>query len=240
MFDVGFWELALISVVALIIIGPERLPDAARVAGLWIGKGRRMLREVKADINRELREQNVADLGALKQDIQSAGEQIKGATEQIHESVDANGIGDSLRDSFKEASPLSGESQAEAERENIPDAGKTDATPARETTPTPAVAGNGNGNTTATATDNTTTATNYYIYENRQSGQSHRAVLHAGACGHCRQGRGRTSGYRPKNIQWHGPFSTLADARREQGGMPVVVRKECRCVSRASATSGGA
>ena len=234
MFDVGFWELALISVVALIIIGPERLPDAARVAGLWVGKGRRMLREVKADINRELREQNVADLGALKQDIQSAGEQIKGATEQIHESVDANGIGDSLRDSFKEASPLSGESQAEAGRENVPDAGKTDATPAGETTPTPA-AGNGN----PTATDNTTPP-NYYIYENRQSGQSHRAVLHAGACGHCRQGRGRTSGYRPKNIQWHGPFSTLADARREQRGMPVAVRKECRCVSRASATSGGA
>ena len=233
MFDVGFWELALISVVALIIIGPERLPDAARVAGLWVGKGRRMLREVKADINRELREQNVADLGALKQDIQSAGEQIKGATEQIHESVDANGIGDSLRDSFKEASPLSGESQTEAERENASDAGKTDDAPAGETTP--AVAGSGN----TTATDNTTPP-NYYIYENRQSGQSHRAVLHAGACGHCRQGRGRTSGYRPKNIQWHGPFPTLADARREQRGMPVTVRKECRCVSRASATSGGA
>ena len=232
MFDVGFWELALISVVALIIIGPERLPDAARVAGLWVGKGRRMLREVKADINRELREQNVADLGALKQDIQSAGEQIKGATEQIHESVDANGIGDSLRDSFKEASPLSGESQTEAERENAPDASKTDDAPAGETTPTLAVA----------ATDNATATAppNYYIYENRQSGQSHRAVLHAGACGHCRQGRGRTSGYRPKNIQWHGPFPTLADARREQGGMPVAVRKECRCVSRASAASGGA
>ncbi|MEW8587286.1 MAG: twin-arginine translocase TatA/TatE family subunit, partial [Candidatus Thiodiazotropha sp.] len=40
MFDVGFWELTIIALVALIVIGPERLPKVARTAGLWLGRGR--------------------------------------------------------------------------------------------------------------------------------------------------------------------------------------------------------
>lgn len=55
MFDVGFWELVLIAVVALLVVGPERLPGLARTAGLWLGKGRRFLSSVKADIDRELK-----------------------------------------------------------------------------------------------------------------------------------------------------------------------------------------
>lgn len=55
MFDVGFWELSLIFVVALIVLGPERLPRAARTVGLWVGKARQVLSTVKADIDRELK-----------------------------------------------------------------------------------------------------------------------------------------------------------------------------------------
>ncbi len=55
MFDIGFWELALIFVVALLVLGPERLPRAARTVGLWIGKARQILSSVKSDIDRELR-----------------------------------------------------------------------------------------------------------------------------------------------------------------------------------------
>lgn len=54
MFDIGFWELCLIAIVALLILGPERLPIAARTAGLWIGKARRMIGSVKSEIDREL------------------------------------------------------------------------------------------------------------------------------------------------------------------------------------------
>lgn len=54
MFDVGFWELVMIGVVALLVIGPERLPRVARTVGLWVGRARRMLASVKADIDREL------------------------------------------------------------------------------------------------------------------------------------------------------------------------------------------
>ncbi len=55
MFDIGFFELLLISVVALLVIGPERLPKVARTAGLWLGRGRQMLSSVKADIEKELK-----------------------------------------------------------------------------------------------------------------------------------------------------------------------------------------
>lgn len=55
MFDIGFWELALIGVVALLVIGPERLPKVARTAGLWFGKARHFIGSVKADIEKELR-----------------------------------------------------------------------------------------------------------------------------------------------------------------------------------------
>lgn len=55
MFDVGFWELAVIMVVALLVIGPERLPRVARTLGLWLGRARSAFNSVKADIDRELR-----------------------------------------------------------------------------------------------------------------------------------------------------------------------------------------
>ncbi len=54
MFDIGFWELAIISVVALLVIGPERLPRVARTTGLWLGRARRFVSSVKADIDREV------------------------------------------------------------------------------------------------------------------------------------------------------------------------------------------
>jgi sec-independent protein translocase protein TatB len=54
MFDIGFMELLLISIVSLIVIGPERLPGAIRTATLWIGRAKRSFNNVKADIEREM------------------------------------------------------------------------------------------------------------------------------------------------------------------------------------------
>ena len=53
-FDVGFFELMLIGVVALLVVGPERLPMLARTAGKWLGKGKQMISSVKADIAQEM------------------------------------------------------------------------------------------------------------------------------------------------------------------------------------------
>ena len=54
MFDVGFWELVFIAIIALLVVGPERLPKIARTAGLWLGKMRGFVSSVKRDIDHEL------------------------------------------------------------------------------------------------------------------------------------------------------------------------------------------
>ena len=54
MFDIGFSELMVIAVVALVVLGPERLPKVARTAGHLFGRLQRYVNDVKADINREI------------------------------------------------------------------------------------------------------------------------------------------------------------------------------------------
>lgn len=55
MFDIGFWELVIIGLVALLVVGPERLPRLAYTAGKWLGKGRAMIGSIKSEIDREMR-----------------------------------------------------------------------------------------------------------------------------------------------------------------------------------------
>jgi sec-independent protein translocase protein TatB len=66
MFDVGFSELVVIGVVALVVIGPERLPKVARTAGLLLGRLQRYVGDVKADINREMQ---LDELKKLQQQV---------------------------------------------------------------------------------------------------------------------------------------------------------------------------
>lgn len=54
MFDIGFFELLIIAIVGLVVIGPERLPEAARAVGLWIGRLKRSLRETRSELERQL------------------------------------------------------------------------------------------------------------------------------------------------------------------------------------------
>ena len=54
MFDVGFSELLVIGIVALVVIGPEKLPKVARTLGHLLGRAQRYVNDVKADINREM------------------------------------------------------------------------------------------------------------------------------------------------------------------------------------------
>lgn len=59
MFDVGFSELFLLAVVALIVLGPEKLPHAARMTGAWVGRIRRMVISVQAEIEKEVSAQEM-------------------------------------------------------------------------------------------------------------------------------------------------------------------------------------
>ncbi len=62
MFDVGFWEVGLVALVSLLVIGPERLPKAARIAGYWIGKSRNIVNSVKSEIKEELQAEEVRQI----------------------------------------------------------------------------------------------------------------------------------------------------------------------------------
>lgn len=106
MFDIGFSELALIGVVALVVLGPERLPRVARTAGHLLGRFQRYVSQVKSDINREM---DLADLkkmrteveeaargiessvtatfGEARQEVESAGNEIRQAGEQIQQAT---------------------------------------------------------------------------------------------------------------------------------------------------------
>lgn len=64
MFDVGFSELVVIGLVALIVLGPKRLPEVARAAGRWAARLRRFIDDTKREIDREIKD---ADLAALKE-----------------------------------------------------------------------------------------------------------------------------------------------------------------------------
>ncbi|MBK1647052.1 Sec-independent protein translocase protein TatB [Rhabdochromatium marinum] len=62
MFDVGALELVVIAVVALLVVGPERLPRLARTAGRWVGRARRALLSVKDEIDREIKAEELREI----------------------------------------------------------------------------------------------------------------------------------------------------------------------------------
>ena len=82
MFDIGFTEVTLIAVIGLLVIGPERLPRVAREIGLWVGRLRRYVAQVRADIEREVRADEIRELvnkpaQELKQAIKDTEKTIK-------------------------------------------------------------------------------------------------------------------------------------------------------------------
>ena len=97
MFDIGFWEMAFIGIIALIVIGPERLPAVARSVGLWVGKGRRMLNEVKTDVKREMKEYDVEQVRALKNELDSATKDLKDITSSKSDPLELKDVSDELK-----------------------------------------------------------------------------------------------------------------------------------------------
>lgn len=83
MFDVGFWELLVIGVVALLVIGPERLPKVARTTGMWVGRARRFVGSVKADIDRELAAEELKKALAKQADSESLYDIIEDTKQSI-------------------------------------------------------------------------------------------------------------------------------------------------------------
>ncbi|MDN5842299.1 MAG: Sec-independent protein translocase protein TatB [Alcaligenaceae bacterium] len=87
MFDVSFSELMLIGVIALIVIGPERLPKVARTIGHLIGRAQRYVSDVKSDIQQEM---DLKDIGDLKGQIQDAARSVKDSMSEVQSTVESS------------------------------------------------------------------------------------------------------------------------------------------------------
>ena len=68
MFDIGFGELLLLAVIALIVVGPDRLPEFARVVGVWVSRINRTMQTVRHDIARELHNENIKQQSSHKKE----------------------------------------------------------------------------------------------------------------------------------------------------------------------------
>jgi sec-independent protein translocase protein TatB len=86
MFDVGFSEMLVIAVVALVVIGPERLPKVARTAGLLFGRLQRYVATVKSDISREM---EMSELNKVKTEFQEAARNIEQNISQQSRAIEA-------------------------------------------------------------------------------------------------------------------------------------------------------
>ena len=101
MFDVGFQEITLIGLIALIVVGPERLPRMARTLGLWMGKIRYYVGQVKSDIDREVRAQELKEM--LDKPAREL-EELKGVAEETKGTLDqARGVLGEAKTSFDDA-----------------------------------------------------------------------------------------------------------------------------------------
>lgn len=107
MFDIGFLEMFMIMVIALVVVGPERLPGMARKAGALLGKMRRFVSNVKDDINKEIKAdelkkivQEQAESSGIHEIIEETRETFDKAETEYHsdsvQSEDAKLVNDAL------------------------------------------------------------------------------------------------------------------------------------------------
>ncbi len=82
MFDVGFTELLVIAVVALLVLGPERLPRAARFAGLWVRRARAQWHSVRAELERDIAAEE------LQRSMQETGTAMREAQAELRKGLD--------------------------------------------------------------------------------------------------------------------------------------------------------
>ena len=129
MFDISFTELMLIGVVALIVIGPEKLPKVARTVGHLLGRAQRYVNDVKGDIQREV---EIDELRKMKQEMESAAQSVQSSFTKTESDIrqglqepidDMRSIGDGLKkDSLENnAESLKEDSIGDVKNDSKPD-----------------------------------------------------------------------------------------------------------------------
>lgn len=111
MFDIGFGELLLIAVLALVVLGPERLPKAARFVGLWVRRARAQWHSVKAELERELQ----AD--ELKRSLEETQAQLRQAHAALRE--EADGVREGLYTMRHEIEDVDGQAAGDAPPQGV-------------------------------------------------------------------------------------------------------------------------
>ena len=92
MFDFGFWELAIVMVVALLVVGPERLPALAGQIGRWVGKAKRMIESVRSDIESEIKAAELKEILEKQQnEIGELKEMLKDTQNEIEKDFEEDG-----------------------------------------------------------------------------------------------------------------------------------------------------
>ncbi len=154
MFDVGFWEIALIGIVTLLVVGPDRLPEVASTAGRWVLKMRRFVAGVKADFNRELetgdlhkilgdQKQQINELRSMvdstRRDFESSTKDAVSAAKKQFDSVEELGKGavsSAVGNSTFPKSDPAGETESSGASTQTP-ANENSATASANTSPAP-------------------------------------------------------------------------------------------------------
>lgn len=97
-FDIGFSELVLITLLALIVLGPKRLPEAARVAGGMVRKLRNFISNVRADLDDGMHSKELAELRRLKEEFNQTQQMLQESSNQLVDSLNDEVDGDGFFD----------------------------------------------------------------------------------------------------------------------------------------------
>lgn len=121
MFDIGFSELLLIAVVALVVLGPERLPKAARFAGLWVRRARNQWDSVKQELEHELHAEDIKrNLQEVRSSLQQAEARVRDEARDVQASAvaleqEGRELGNEVTTVADAASPAAEESTPSAQ-----------------------------------------------------------------------------------------------------------------------------
>jgi len=127
MFDIGFSELLVIGIVALIVIGPEKLPRVARTVGVLAGRLQRYVADVKADINREI---ELEELRKMRDSMQQAASEFQSSVQSEVNKTEAE-LNQTAAELSKSVEDAAKDNPAQAK----PEGGKPEERKAEETKP---------------------------------------------------------------------------------------------------------
>lgn len=110
MFELGWVEIGVIAVIALLVLGPERMPKAARFAGLWVRKARAQWFAVKSEMERELAAEELkaslqAERDAIRDAVKQLDDEARGLQADVHDATRVDDLPGASRDAGTEPKP---------------------------------------------------------------------------------------------------------------------------------------